>query len=152
MQPILHREFMYITMNSDYALRAMIEVAGGSSGEIISIVRVSEAAEIPESFLRKIIPQLRKAGLIRTIRGNHGGITLARPAASISLLDIILPIEEHLGLHRCVLHNDRCDRKTRCSVHDVWKDIENQVRHILAGHSLEQLVHRHQFNLRVCSA
>ena len=131
---------MYITMNSDYALRAMMQLAISGLGETIPISRISADAEIPESFLRKIIPRLQKAGLIRTVRGNRGGIELSKPADSISLLDIILPIEEHLGLHRCVLYPASCSRTNFCSMHTVWTEIEHDVRRILAAKSLSCLV------------
>ncbi len=143
---------MYITMNSDYALRAMMQLAQGENSTTVPIAQISRDADIPESFLRKIIPRLQRAGLIYTARGNQGGISLARPAASISILDIIIPIEENLGMHRCVFHHDGCDRKNYCVLHDVWEDLEIEVRQFLNARNLEQLVGRHQIKKRIQSA
>jgi len=131
---------MYSTMNSDYALRAMIQLAGGDLYESVQISRVARAAGIPEPFLRKIIPRLQRAGLIRTTRGNRGGITLAKPAHMISVLDIILPIEEKLAMHSCLLDGSFCDRKVQCRMHKVWLETEAAVRKILAVRRLDQLV------------
>ena len=62
-------------------------------GESVRISSISESREIPESLLRKIMTQLRRSGLIFTIRGKGGGVQLAKSANSISLLDIIESIE-----------------------------------------------------------
>jgi len=131
---------MYITMNSDYALRAMMRLAEEGNGIIIPIAQISKSAEIPEAFLRKIVPRLQKAGLIRTSRGNQGGISLARPAHSISVLDILIPVEESLSMHRCVLDDSDCHRKNFCAMQTVWQDINDEVRHLLADRTLQQLV------------
>jgi Rrf2 family iron-sulfur cluster assembly transcriptional regulator len=131
---------MYSTMNSDYALRAMIHLAGGDLNGSVPISQVARAAGIPEPYLRKIIPHLQHAGLIQTTRGNRGGITLARPANTISVLDIILPVEEKLAMHFCLLEGSICDRKIQCPMHDVWVETETAVRRILAFSRLDQLV------------
>ena len=130
---------MYITMNSDYALRAMMHLASEADGATVPIARISKTADIPEAFLRQIIPRLRKAGLIRSSRGNKGGISLARPAHLITLLDILSPIEEHLGVHHCVIDHQWCSRSDRCPIHAVWMDIETDVRRSLAAKNLRQL-------------
>jgi len=140
---------MYITMNSDYALRAMMQLAAGGSNNTIPIAQISKSANIPESFLRKIIPRLQRAGLLRTVRGNQGGISLARPADSISILDIILPIEGNLGMHRCILNNDECERKNDCNLYYIWQEIEIEVRQILAARSLEQLAAQYNPEKRI---
>ncbi len=135
---------MYCTMNSDYALRAMMHLASEADGATVPIARISKTADIPEAFLRQIIPRLRKAGLIRSSRGNRGGISLARPAHLITLLDILSPIEDNLGMHRCVLDHQWCSRTARCPMHAVWMDIENDVRRSLAAKNLRQLAGRNK--------
>ncbi len=136
-------------MNSDYAMRAMMLLAVAGSNEAIPIAQISKTADIPELFLRKIIPRLQRAGLLRTVRGNQGSISLARPADSISILDIIIPIEGNLGMHRCVMNNAKCDRKNDCNLYHIWLDIEIELRNLLAVRNLEQLAGQYKSKKRI---
>src|ERR1700751_1528405 len=79
---------MRLSARADYALRAAIELAAASSGHVTAD-QLARAQQIPGKFLETILTQLRRAGLIRSQRGPDGGFWLARPAAEISLADII---------------------------------------------------------------
>ena len=83
---------MRLSARSDYALRAVIELAAASDGHVTA-VQLARSQAIPEKFLEAILTQLRRAGLIRSQRGPDGGFWLARPASEISLADIIRAID-----------------------------------------------------------
>src|ERR1700742_2465507 len=82
---------MRLSARSDYALRAVIELAASGSGHVTAD-QLARAQQIPGKFLETILTQLRRAGLIRSQRGPDGGFWLARPAEEISLADIIRAI------------------------------------------------------------
>src|ERR1700728_4729753 len=86
---------MRLSARSDYALRAAIELAAASSGHVTAD-QLARAQQIPGKFLETILTQLRRGGLIRSQRGPDGGFWLARPAAEISLADIIRAIDGQL--------------------------------------------------------
>ena len=86
---------MRLSARADYALRAAIELAAASSGHVTAD-QLARAQQIPGKFLETILTQLRRAGLIRSQRGPDGGFWLARPAAEISLADIIRVIDGQL--------------------------------------------------------
>src|SRR5215470_13528949 len=86
---------MRLSARADYALRAAIELAAASSGHVTAD-QLARAQQIPGKFLETILTQLRRAGLIRSQRGPDGGFWLARPAADISLADIIRAIDGQL--------------------------------------------------------
>src|ERR1700723_1409658 len=86
---------MRLSARADYALRAAIELAAASSGHVTAD-QLAHAQQIPGKFLETILTQLRRAGLIRSQRGPDGGFWLARPAAEISLADIIRAIDGQL--------------------------------------------------------
>jgi len=65
-------------MSGEYAIRAILHLAGENSNKNVQIQDISKKWKIPESFLRKIIPLLAKAGLIMSVRGSGGGIKLAK--------------------------------------------------------------------------
>src|SRR6201989_543590 len=82
---------MHLSARPDYALRAAIELAAASSGHVTAD-QLAKTQGIPGKFLEAILTQLRRAGLVRSQRGPDGGFWLARPAAEISLADIIRAI------------------------------------------------------------
>lgn len=87
---------VHLTARADYALRATAELAArceGDQGPPVTAERLATAQGIPLKFLEGILTQLRRAGLVRSQRGPDGGFWLARPAAEISLADIIRVIE-----------------------------------------------------------
>ena len=91
----VHNYHMRLSARADYALRAAIELAAASAGHVTAD-QLARAQQIPGKFLETILTQLRRAGLIRSQRGPDGGFWLARPAAEISLADIIRAIDGQL--------------------------------------------------------
>jgi Rrf2 family protein len=84
---------MHVTAKADYAVRAVIELAGSSQGSPRKVDDVAQAQHIPVSFLENILTQLRSSGIVRSQRGPEGGYWLAQPAAEVSLADIIRAVE-----------------------------------------------------------
>jgi Rrf2 family protein len=88
---------MRLSARADYALRAVIELAATGPGPgHVTADQLARAQQIPGKFLETILTQLRRAGLIRSQRGPDGGFWLAKPAAEISLADIIRVIDGQL--------------------------------------------------------
>ncbi len=83
---------MRLSARSDYALRAVIELAASGGGHVTAD-QLARTQSIPGKFLEAILTQLRRAGLVRSQRGPDGGFWLARPASDISLADIIRAID-----------------------------------------------------------
>jgi Rrf2 family protein len=83
---------MRLSARADYALRAAIELAATERNHITA-EQLARAQRIPAKFLEAILTQLRRADLVRSQRGPEGGFWLARPAADISLADIIRAID-----------------------------------------------------------
>jgi Rrf2 family protein len=84
---------MHVTAKADYALRAVIELAGSRQGAPRKVDEVAQAQGIPVSFLENILTQLRSAGIVRSQRGPEGGYWLAKPATEISLARVIRAVE-----------------------------------------------------------
>jgi Rrf2 family protein len=82
-----------VSAKADYALRATIELAASGGDGPVKGERVAQAQGIPLKFLENILGDLRQAGLVRSQRGTDGGYWLARPAAEISLADVIRAVE-----------------------------------------------------------
>ncbi len=126
-------------MTGEYAIRAMLHMAGVSFGTTVQISAIAKQCEIPDNFLRKIVTQLQKAGLITSQRGARGGIKLATPAESLTLLDIIEAVEGKIFLNKCLMHDKVCSRTQWCAVHIVWCEAQTKMKEHLSKRSLAEI-------------
>ncbi|MDO8963483.1 MAG: Rrf2 family transcriptional regulator [Coriobacteriia bacterium] len=130
---------MEITRRSDYAIRIMLELARQADSAPVSVRRLAERQELPYAFARSIQRDLVAAGLVTTQRGATGGVSLARPAASISLLDIIRAEQGHVSISVCAHDPAWCSRMGGCAVHKVWCEADRLVSRYLAEQDLASL-------------
>lgn len=131
---------MHLTMTGEYAIRTMIHLSSIPSGSVAQISDISRSWDIPEKFLRKIVARLAKGGLVKSNRGAHGGVALAKPAEEISLLEVIEEVEGPMSLNKCVENPAVCRRTGTCSVHGVWCSAQDLLRGVLATKSFAELV------------
>ncbi len=131
---------MEITRQTDYAVRALTYLAGLPSNSRVSTSAISEAQKIPLPFLTKVISHLVKAGLVVTNRGMGGGVSMARSAHEITLLDIIEAVEGPMLFNRCLLRDGICELDSDCSAHDAWATIQARMIGELKSVTVNQLV------------
>jgi len=131
---------MEIKRRTDYAIRMLISIAGHKSQEPLSINQISKDDKVPYQFARSIQHDLVLAGLLVTVRGSHGGSMLAKPAPEISLFDIVRALQGPLAFSPCELDPTWCQRFEFCSVHEVWQNLDKEIRGRLESISLEELV------------
>jgi Rrf2 family protein len=86
-----------ISAKTDYAVRAVAELAAAPPGEPVKAERVATAQGIPLNFLENILGELRVANVVQSRRGPEGGFLLARPAAEISIADVIRAVDGPLA-------------------------------------------------------
>jgi Rrf2 family protein len=84
---------MHVTAKADYAVRAVVELAGSSQKAPRKVDEVARAQDIPVSFLENILTQLRSAGVVRSQRGPEGGYWLAKPPEDVDLARVIRAVE-----------------------------------------------------------
>ena len=118
---------MQITRQADYALRAVIFLSRLDSDQKASTSAIAEEQKIPPSFLAKIVSQLSLAGLIQTSRGARGGVSLARPPAEISVLDVIEAIDGPVTLNECAVNADNCTFGDSCPLQQIWCDTRKEL-------------------------
>ncbi len=124
---------MEITQQADYAVRAVLALALRPDGQRTPSGDIARQQTIPPAFLAKILARLAAEDIVSTQRGVNGGVTLARPAHDISLLQVIEAIDGPLTLNRCTLHSSVCPRDATCAVHPVWVIVRSEVRERLDG-------------------
>jgi Rrf2 family transcriptional regulator, iron-sulfur cluster assembly transcription factor len=131
-----------LTRRGDYAVRTMLALAGAETDGWLSVSRIAATMAIPERFLPQVMRVLARAGLIEARTGRTGGYRLARPAASITLLDVIDAVEPPDDARRCVLRGIPCGLDGRCAVHDAFDEARRAHRARLAGATLASLAIR----------
>ena len=117
---------MQITRQADYAVRAMVYLAQIGPEQRASTSQIAQEKQIPPSFLAKIVSQLSVAGLLQTSRGARGGVSLARSAENISLLDVVEAIDGPILLNDCVA-NGTCSFTDSCPMKIVWCDAQKEL-------------------------
>lgn len=131
---------MWITHQADYALRALIFLAGFAPGERAATSEIADQTRIPPSFLAKIVSQLSVSGLIQTSRGAKGGVSLARPADEISVLEVIQAVDGPIHLTECTRSQRDCPFCPDCPGYKVFSEAESKVNDILGKATLASLV------------
>lgn len=131
---------MRLSSMADYAVVTMTAAAKHCGGARVSATQLAEETGLPAPTVQKLVSRLTAAGLLRSARGAGGGLKLARPAAAITLADIIEAVEGPIALTACVDNGKHdCGMEQACSVKPHWPKVNAAMRGALAGVSLTQL-------------
>ena len=114
---------MKLSTQADYAVRAVYELACHEPGAVLHTCDIAAAQRIPGVRLAKVIQELARADLVRTLRGHQGGVMLARPAERISVRDVYEAVEGPILLCRCRQRVERCGDDV-CDTHEFWSGVE----------------------------
>ncbi len=133
---------MQITRQADYAVRAVLYLSGLDNGRRAPTSEIALKQHIPPSFLAKIVSQLSVAGVVQTSRGARGGVSLARSADEISLLEVVEAIDGPIMLNECVFDANACVFGDDCPVHDVWCNAQKTLVKTLSGTTFAALTHQ----------
>ncbi len=131
---------MRLSNLADYAVVTMSQAARHCGGGRTSAAELAEETGLPAPTVQKVVSKLTAAGLLRSTRGAGGGLQLARPAAAISLADIVEAVEGPIALTSCVDEGRHdCALEGSCSVQPHWPIVNKALRSALADVSLVQL-------------
>lgn len=132
---------MRVSAKVDYAIRALAELAVSPPGPVKG-ERLAEAQAIPFKFLENILTELRRAEIVASQRGAEGGYRLARPAAEISLADVIRAVEGPIATVRGSRPEDVEYTGAAAGLGAVWIELRASMRGVLEETSLADLVAR----------
>ncbi len=131
---------MRLSSMADYAVVTMAAAARHCGGARINAGQLAEETGLPAPTVQKLVSRLTAAGLLRSSRGVGGGLKLARPAAAISLADIVEAVEGPIALTACVEQGKHdCGLEGVCLVQPHWPVVNQAMRGALAGVALTQL-------------
>jgi len=129
---------MRLSNLADYAVITMCQAALHCGNARVSAAELASETGLPVPTVQKLVSKLTAAGLLRSVRGAHGGLQLGRPAAAITVADIVEAIEGRIALTACIDHSV-CDFEAGCNMKPQWPIINNALRGALAGITLAQL-------------
>lgn len=125
---------MAITWRTDYAMRLMYEAARQTNPRI-TVRELSELSSVPYDFARVIAHDLVNAGLLVSRRGVGGGVSLARPAAEITMLDVFNAMKEPASVALCTTGEGiDCPREDYCAFHlAMWRGLDEKIEEYLSS-------------------
>lgn len=133
---------MLLSKTCDYGIRASLYVATQEDQRFVPIKEISENLSISFHFLTKILQKLTQQKIMKSFRGPNGGVALARPASSTTLMDVIMAIEEPDFFNKCLLGLDECGDENPCPVHDQWGKMREDLKSIFENTTLANLAEK----------
>lgn len=121
---------MHVTAKADYAMRAIVEISVAPDGRA-KAEQIASAQDIPLGFLRGILTDLRRSGLIVSQRSANGGFRLARPASEITIAEVVRSVEGPLALVRGLRPTELDYPGATAPLRDVWIALRANLRAVL---------------------
>ncbi len=135
---------MRLSTKGEYASRAMLELSLRYDQGPLHVREISEAQDIPRRFLSQILLLLKRAGYLRSRKGQKGGYALAKPPSAISVAEVIRVMDGPLAPIDCVsvMAHEACPMEGTCGLRWLWKDVRDSVAGILESTTFADLVKR----------
>jgi len=130
---------MDISRRTDYAIR-LVSALAESDGTPRSVRTVAEEYEVPYAFARSIQHDLSLAGIVKSTRGVHGGMVLAKDPSELTLHDIIESMQGVPSSAACTKEENWCSRESICPFHDVWVSLDEIVSDFLSSVSIRDIL------------
>jgi Rrf2 family protein len=143
---------VFFTTKAEYGVRLLIEVGRQGQDSPVSLKAIADAENLPLAYLERIVALLKRAGLVQSTRGAHGGYVLARKPEDIRMDEVVLALEGSLAPMECFV-DDRADDasgRVLCSHHDdsghgcatklLWTRVQIGVLKTLSDTSLAELI------------
>jgi Rrf2 family protein len=128
-----------LPQTAEYALRAVCYIAEHQERGPIPGPRIALALDAPQNYLSKILHQLQGLGVLRSVRGIHGGYQLGTAAAELRLNTIVEPFLSSVE-HHCIMGRSQCHDATPCGAHQRWKEVREVNRAFFAELTVAELL------------
>ena len=130
---------MRLTTKGRFAVTAMLDLTLRQHNGPVTLAGIGVRQTISLSYLEQLFGKLRRHGLVESVRGPGGGYRLARPAAKMSVADIILAVDEPLDATLC-RGMENCQEENRCMTHNLWATLNDKLHDYLNSVTLQDLV------------
>ncbi len=134
---------MKISARTRYGLRILIDIAQHEADETPrSIGAISKSQGITSAFISRLAVPLKRAGLIRALRGIGGGLRLAKSPDDITILEIMEALDGPVSILKCLAKPKSCRRASGCPARTVWADLNTTIRDAFASTTLAKVMSR----------
>ena len=133
---------MKLSSRGRYGVRAMFELALQHNEGAIPLRSVAEKQDISEHYLEQLIASLRKAGLVKSVRGAQGGYMLAKEPSQITVGDIVRVLEGPVAPVECVNEDQKgegCQKADECVTRMIWERLRDKINEVLDATTLEDM-------------
>ena len=141
---------MFFTTKAEYGVRLLIELGRQGQDQPVSLKAIADSENLPLAYLERIVALLKRAELVESTRGAHGGYRLARAPEKIAMDEVVLALEGSLAPMECFVDDRSDDGRVLCSHHDdsgrgcatklLWTRVQVGVTNTLAQTSLAELI------------
>lgn len=137
---------MKLSTRCRYAVRSLVDLAlnsENSEGDLVLLKDIAKRQQISIKYLESIFSTLRKAGMIKGIRGAKGGYKLLRDADKITIYDVIYTMQGFIAPVGCVEDTCSCSMADNCVTKTLWTELTDSISTTLKKYTLADLVHQH---------
>ncbi len=133
---------MKLSTRAQYGTRLLLDLALHQGEAPIPLRDVARRQEISLQYLEHLVTPLAGAGIVRTLRGPGGGVSLAKPPRQIKLSEVIAILEGSIALVECVENPGTCTRSELCVTRDIWGELSSAMNEILESTTLQDIAER----------
>jgi Rrf2 family protein len=138
---------MRVSMKTEYGVRALVDLAMHYGKGPLANQTIAARHSIPSPFLDQVMAALRRAGLIRSVRGPLGGHTLNRKPQDLRLIEVVRALEGSLAPIACLDDPLSCPMRGQCTVMPVWRQVEHATARVLENITIADLADREVANI-----
>jgi len=129
---------MIFSKATSYGIRALAYIASRPESRLLGLQEIAAHEDIPPAYLRKILGELRRHRLLRSVKGIHGGYELGRPAEEITLWEVFKVLEPDPYMDTCILGNKVCSPESSCAFHDDWQRVRKELVALLETRTISE--------------
>lgn len=130
---------MKLSTKGRYGVRAMVDLASNYGSAPISIKTISKRENLSEYYLEQLFSPLRRANIIRSVRGAQGGYVLCKSPKEITVGDIMTILEGPIEIADCI-DGVECDSADCCATKAVWEKIKNSIDSVMDSITLQDII------------
>lgn len=134
---------MKLSTKGRYGVRAMVDLASNYGGAPVSIKTISKRENLSEYYLEQLFSPLRRANLIRSVRGAQGGYVLCKAPSEITVGDIMLVLEGPVEIADCI-DGVPCDSTDFCATKMVWEKVKKSIDDVMNSITLQDIIDEYE--------
>jgi len=141
---------MFISKTTGYGIRALAYLARHAGPGPCGLQEIALQEKIPPVYLRKVLGELRRHRLLRSVKGIHGGYELARPPQNITLWEVFRVLEPDPYLDGCILGRGQCNQVASCALHEDWARLRREIVGMLQSKTISEIAATSSIGAALC--